>query len=231
MSWAGALAGWLPALLVLILAAVAIAACRAEPAGPAERRLRMAGIAVLGGLAVVATIWQQRAATVRISQLAEEVHSAALTKQVDALKDEIDKLRQTTRGRTISSDAAAKLADYLRTFGTHQVVVSCAPNDVEAYHYATEIVNVLKSANWDARGPEATTIFGDVKSMAISVYDAGNGHSDTTKVLLAGLAKFGIPYQSRVPPSEALPDNQTVELFIGAKPAQPTVAGSAEVAR
>ncbi len=41
------------------------------------------------------------------------------------------------------------------------------------------------------------------------------------KILLAGLAKSGIPYQSRVPPSEALPETETVELFIGTKPAQP----------
>jgi hypothetical protein len=66
--------------------------------------------------------------------------------------------------------------------------------------------------------PETTTIFGDIKSMAINVYDNSDGRSDTMKVLLEGLAKFGIPYQSRVPPSEALPDNGTVELFIATKP-------------
>lgn len=232
MAWAGAVAAWLPALLVLILAAAAIVACGAAPSTPAERRRRMAGIALLGGLAIVVTVWQQHRAAVRISRLSAQVHSAVLTKQVDALQSEIDKLRQREHGRTISSDAAAKLADYLRPFGPHQVLVSCMPDDIEAYRYATELVNVLKSANWDARGPEATTIFGDIKSMGINVYDAGGGHSDTTKILLAGLTKFGIPYQSRVPPSEALPDNQTVELFIGAKPAAPvTPSGSAAAAR
>ncbi len=232
MAWAGGVAAWLPELLVLILAAVAIAACGRAPAGPAQRRLRVAGIALLGGLAIVTTVWQQRSATARISHLIAEVHSAALTKEVNALESEIDQLRQREHGRTISSDAAAKLADYLRSFGPHQVVVSCTPDDIEAYRYATEIVDVLKSANWDARGPEATTIFGDIKAMGINVYDAGAGRSDTTKILLAGLTKFGIPFQSRVPPSEALPDNQTVELFIGAKPAPPaTLSGSAAAAR
>ncbi|MGA8549770.1 MAG: hypothetical protein WB678_06005 [Stellaceae bacterium] len=231
MVWAGAVAAWLPELLVLILAAVAIAASATAPAAPAERRRRVVGIAVLGGFAIVATVWQQRSAAARISRLTEAVHSAALTKQVEALESEIDKLRQRERGRTISSDAAAKLADYLRPFGPHQVVVSCMPDDIEAYRYATELVNVLKSANWDARGPEATTIFGDIKSMGINVYDGGAGRSDTTKILLTGLTKFGIPYQSRVPPSEALPDNQTVELFIGAKPSPPTAPGSLGVAR
>ena len=229
MAWLGGVAAWLPELLMLILVAVATAACAGAPA---DRRLRLAAIALLGGLAIGATIWQQRSATVRISRLTAEVHSAALTKQIDALESEIDKLRQREHGRTISSDAAAKLADYLRPFGPRQVVVSCMPDDIEAYRYATEIVNVLKSANWDARGPEATTIFGDIKSMGINVYDAGAGRSDTTKILLAGLTKFGIPYQSRVPPSEALPDNQTVELFIGSKPAPPaTPSGSAAAAR
>jgi hypothetical protein len=228
MAWAGAVAAWLPELLVLILAAVAIAAC---DRAPADRRLRMAAIALLSGFAIVATIWQQRSAAARISRLTEAVHSAALTKQVEALESEIDKLRQRERGRTISSDAAAKLADYLRPFGPHQVVVSCMPDDIEAYRYATELVNVLKAANWDARGPEATTIFGDIKSMGINVYDGRAGQSDTTKILLTGLTKFGIPYQSRVPPSEALPDNQTVELFIGAKPSPSTAPGSLGIAR
>ncbi len=231
MAWASGVAGWLPELLVLILVAVATAACAGAPGAPTDRRRRMAAIVLLGGLVIGATIWQQRSATVRISHLTAQVHSAVLTKQVDALQGEVDKLRQRERGRNISADAAAKLADYLRPFGTHQVVVSCMPDDIEAYRYATEIVNVLKSANWDARGPEATTIFGDIKSMGINVYDAGNGGSGTTKILLAGLTKFGIPYQSRVPPSEALPD-QTVELFIGTKPAPPaTPSGPAAAAR
>jgi hypothetical protein len=232
MAWAGGVAAWLPELLVLILVGVATAACAGAPAAPADRRLRMIAIPLLGAFAIGATIWQQRSATVRISRLTAEAHSAALIKQVDALQSEIDKLRQRERGRTITSDAATKLADYLRPFGPHLVVVSCMPDDIEAYRYATELVNVLKSADWDARGPEATTIFGDIKSMAINVYDAGGGRSDTTKILLAGLTKFGIPYQSRVPPSEALPDNQTVELFIGTKPAPPaTPSGSAAAAR
>jgi hypothetical protein len=130
-------------------------------------------------------------------------------------------LKESTRSRTLSADTAAKLADYLRPFGTHKVVVSCAPDDIEAYRYATQIADVLKAANWDARGPETTTIFGDVRAMGINVYDSGGHGLDTAKILLDGLAKFAIPYQSRVPPSEALPESDTVELFISAKPAQP----------
>lgn len=228
MSWAGALGPWLPAFLVLILSAAAVAAAGSTPSAAAAKRRRVAGIAVLGGLAIAATAWQGRNA--RIARLGEEARSAALTRQVGALEDQIDKLKQSTRRRTISADTAAKLADYLRPFGTHKVVVSCAPNDIEAYHYATEIVNVLKSANWDASGPETTTIFGSVKSMGVNVYDNGSGQSDTTKILLGGLTKFGIPYQSRVPPGEALPDNQTVELFIATKPRPPGAADPADAA-
>ncbi len=222
MSWAGVLTPWLPALLVLTLSAVAVAMAGALPAGPAAKRLGMATIALLGGLALAATVWQARNAADQIAaNLSEEVRSAALTDQVNALEDQLSKLEQSTKRRTISPDSAAKLTDYLRSFGTHKVVVSCSPGDIEAYHYATEIVNALKAANWDARGPETTTIFGDIKSMGVNVYDNGSRDSDTTKILLAGLAKFGIPYQSRVPPSEALPVGETVELFIGTKPSQP----------
>lgn len=222
MSWASVLAAWLPVLLVLVLSAVAVAAAGTGSA-PAARHSAIVVIILLGGLAVAATGWQARKIANQISASdAAEVHSAALAEQVNALQDQLGKLKESTRRRTISTDAAAKLADYLRGFGAHKVVVSCSPNDIEAYHYATEIVNVLKSANWDARGPETTTIFGDIKSMGINVYDSGSkSGSDTTKILLAGLAKSGIPYQSRVPPSETLPEPEAVELFIGTKPAQP----------
>jgi hypothetical protein len=229
MSSTAALAPWLPALLALILSVVAVAAAGTMPAGSATKRLRIAGIALLGGLAVAATGWQTHVYMDRISS--EELSSAAQTKQVQALEDQIDTLKQSTKKRTISADTGGKLADYLRTFGTHQVMVSCSPGDIEAYHYATEIVNVLKSANWDARGPGTTTIFGDIKSMAINVYDNSDGRSDTMKILLAGLAKFGIPYKSLVPPSEALPDNGTVELFIATKPTLAAAPASAQAGR
>lgn len=226
MAWAGALAAWLPVLLVLVLSGVA-AAATGTALGPAARRSGMAAVVLLGGLAVAATVWQAR--RIVDQSLAADVHSAALTEQVSALQDQLSKLKESVRRRTVSADAAAKLAEYLRPLPPHKVVVSCSPNDIEAYHYATEIVNVLKSANWDARGPETTTIFGDVKSMGINVYDNGSKNgSDTTKILLAGLAKAGIPYQSRVPPSEAMPETETVELFIGTKPTQPESAASAE---
>jgi hypothetical protein len=133
----------LPALLVLILSAVAVATSGMMPAAPVRKGLRMSGVALLAGLAAAATLWQARSAADRIS--AEQIHSAALTNQIQALKDQIDTLRESTRWRTIKADTAASLANYLRPFGVHQVMVSCSPNDIEAFHYATKIVNTLKS--------------------------------------------------------------------------------------
>jgi hypothetical protein len=119
--------------------------------------------------------------------------------------------------RGIDPDAAIKLADYLHSFGSRRVDVSCIPNDVEAYGYATQIVNLLKTANWDARGPELTTIFGNVRAMGINVYDDAPEGTDTAKILLTGFSKFNIPFQTRVASSSAGAD-PVVELFIGAQP-------------
>jgi hypothetical protein len=49
---------------------------------------------------------------------------------------------------------------------------------------------------------------------------------DTVKILLDGFAKFNIPYQSRVTPSGAIPDSETVELFIGTQQSQRLNAGA-----
>jgi hypothetical protein len=43
---------------------------------------------------------------------------------------------------------------------------------------------------------------------------------------LGGFAKFNIPYQSRVTPSGAIPDTETVELFIGTRQSQRVNAGA-----
>ena len=50
---------------------------------------------------------------------------------------------------------------------------------------------------------------------AINFYVNAENHSDTATILLDGFAKFNIPCQSRVTPSQAIPDTETVELFIG----------------
>ncbi len=185
----------------------------------------MAAVALLGALAVAATAWQAHDAADRIARLVRDNRSGQLAAaQVQTLENQMANLKESVRGRTLSAGIAAKLADYLRQFGAREVVVSCAPDDIEAYHYATQIADVLKAANWDARGPETTTIFGAVRAMAINVYDNGKSGADTAKILLDGFAKFGVPYQSQVPPSEALPENETVELFVATKPSPPAEA-------
>lgn len=226
MLTARALWPWLPAVVVGLFAVLAIAVAALPGAGAASRRSRLAALAIGGALAVATTVWQGSAATERIAQLLQQDRSRELAAQVELLQHKAAKLEESTRARSLTADAAAGLADYLRPFGSHKVIVSCAPNDIEAYHYATQLADVLKAANWDARGPETTTLFGDVKAMGINVYDSGGPASDTAKILLDGMTKFGIPYQSRVPPGEALPASDTVELFIGEKPGQPDATAS-----
>ncbi|MGH7113594.1 MAG: hypothetical protein ACREE9_03775 [Stellaceae bacterium] len=218
----------MPVLLVLVLSILAVTAAAVPVAAAATTRRRwIMAILVLGTLAVAASAWQARSAADRIARLIRDNRSGQLTAQIKSLKDRVTELQQSARGRAVSADTAAKLADYLRKFGAHSVVISCAPGDIEAYRYATQIADILKAANWDARGPETTTIFGAVRAMAINVYDAGGRGGGATKILLDGFAKFGIPYQSRVPPSGALPDNEAVELFIGIKPSPPAEAEAA----
>jgi hypothetical protein len=218
MSVAGALFLWLPALLVAILSISALAVAAAPGTSTRANRPRLMALAVIGGLAVAATMWQAKAGADRVARLVEHDRTKQLTAEVDALQQQVEQLKENTRSRSLSTETATRLADYLRPFGKHKVMVSCIPNDIEAYHYATQIADVLKTADWDAAGPETTTIFGDVRAMGINVYNNSAHPSDTVKILLDGLAKFGIPYQSRVPPSEALPETETVELFVGAKP-------------
>ena len=58
-------------------------------------------------------------------------------------------------------------------------------------------------------------MFGDFRTPAINIFVNSADRSDTAKVLLDGFAKFNIPYQSRVTPSQAIPNAETIELFIG----------------
>jgi hypothetical protein len=229
MSWRIALAAllpWIATAAVVVLAAAATAAASCLPAaGAGLRRLRLVATAAIGLLAVAATFWQ---ALETVSREPTWVVATATPPQssVPALKDRIksleirvDQLQHSTTMRTIGPDTAKKLAEYLQQFGSRSVVVSCVPNDVEAYDYATQIVNALKAAGWDARGPELTAVFGDVRAIGINVYDDAPG-ADTAKVLLDGLTKLNIPFETRVVPSSVAIDG-SVELFVGAQPVLP----------
>ncbi|HUC09691.1 MAG TPA: hypothetical protein VL985_04600 [Stellaceae bacterium] len=204
---------------------MALAAAALPAPARRARQQRLAAIAILGVLALGTMVWQGWAAGQEIARLKRNDHSTELAIEVKSLKDELAKLRLATQARSLDGQTTARLIDLLRAAGSHKVVVSCPPNDIEAYEYATDIADALKSANWDARGPETTMIFGNIRAMGVNVFDHAAPGSDTAKILVEAFEKTGIPYQTRVPPSTGM-DVGTVELFIGAKPrlAAPTTA-------
>jgi hypothetical protein len=229
---------WLPTVLVIILTAVALTEAGSSAATTTNRRLWMASIILVGSLAIAGAVWQVQRTVAASAALAgmtalpeasnrerSEPTTSDLTKQVKALEDRIRELEAGRQLRTIATDNADKLVAYLRQFGNRRVIVSCTPEDIEAYQYANQLVNILKSGNWDVQGPQVTKIFGDIRAPGINVYVSREDHSDTAKILLDGFAKFNIPYQSRVTPSQAIPDAETVELFIGTRQSQLVGAG------
>jgi hypothetical protein len=228
---------WLPTLFLIILTAVALTAASAPSAALAGRRIWFASIWVFGVLALAGSVWQGMKATEATAHLTGTLASAAnlgetktsraeLAGRVETLEKRIKELEASGKGRMVGADTATRFADYLRGFGSHRVVVSCAPNDLEAYDYANQLVNIFKAADWDAEGPEATEIFADVRAVGVNLYVNGDSHTDTVKILLDGFAKFNIPYQSRVTPSQAIPDTETVELYVGSIPSQPAKTDS-----
>jgi hypothetical protein len=144
---------------------------------------------------------------------------AALNTRTKDLESRILALQEKSRTRTIDPDTAAKSAEYLRRFGGHRVVVSCVPDDVEAYTYANQIANMLRASGWEALGPETTTIFGEAAAMGVTLYVRGGGAPpEAARLVLDAFARFNIPYKSGITPSDAIPDPATVELFVGRKP-------------
>jgi hypothetical protein len=142
----------------------------------------------------------------------------ALNAKIADLGNRIQALREKTKNREIDPDTAAKMADHLRQAGGNRVVVSCVPDDVEAYGYANQIANVLRVAGWDALGPEQTAIFGNAQGMGVTVYVRAGGQPPVAaKILLDAFARFNIPYKSGIASNEAIPDPATVELFVGRK--------------
>lgn len=211
---------WLAAAAVAVLGAVALVGAWRSPA--AGRRLRLGGTFAAALFAIAATVWQIRengdASQARKGVRLSQPTVPALQEQIRSLERQLLRLRHSMTMRQINPVVAKQLAEYLQAFGTHQVVVSCIPNDVEAYDYATQLLNVLRAAKWDARGPELTTIFGNVQSMGINVYDDAPSDGDNTiNILLTAFAKFNIPFQTRVAPSQPQAAD-VVELFVGAQP-------------
>jgi hypothetical protein len=230
---------WLPTLLVVVVTALALTAAASPPAAPNVRRLWMASILVFGCLAITATVWLARWRAEEISALTgtsavpqappavlNVPSTSDLIRRIKALQDHVKALEAGRRARSIPQAAADGVASYLKQFASRRVIVSCIPDDIEAHQYANQLVNILKVANWEVQGPQVTKIFGDVRAPGINVYVNGDSSSDTAKILLDGFAKFNIPYQSRVTPSGAIPDTDTIELFIGTQQSQRVNAGA-----
>ena len=218
---------WLPTLLVIIETAIALTWASSPPVAAIGRRWWMASLFLFGSLAIVATVWQGRqqmdetaaVAGTTLSQTSAKTADVSadseLSKQVKTLEDRVRELERGRHSRTIAPETADQFIAYLKQFGSRRVVVSCIPDDLEAYDYSNQLANVLKAGGWDATGPETTKIFGNSRNPGINIYINSDDNSDTARILLDGFAKFNIPYQSRVTPSQAIPDPKTVELFIG----------------
>jgi hypothetical protein len=232
------MSAWLPTLSVILLTALALTWASSPPATAIGRRAWVAALLATGFLAIVGTVRQERTAVDETVGLAgtttpsraphrdpSEPNVSKLTKEVETLQKRVRLLEEQKEVRVIPQDTAKNLAAYLAQFGSHRIVVSCAPDNTEAYQYADQLVNVLKAANWDAHGPEVTKIFGDVRAPGINIYVNQDDHSDTAKILLDGFAKFNIPYQARVTPTQAIPDIETVELFVGQQASNRVSAG------
>jgi hypothetical protein len=143
---------------------------------------------------------------------------ASLSAKVAAIGEQIDAFKTGAVGRSIDAPTAARLSDYLRQYVGYRVVVSCVPGDFEAYTYANQLVMILKSAGWDARGPEATLNVTDKAAMGVMVLIRDPTAPDAAKILLDAFNQANIPHQPGISADDAIPDTATVELFVAKKP-------------
>ena len=231
---------WLPTTAAGALALLALLAALAQPPRPAKAAW-VIGILFFGAAAIAASAWQQRQELAQLGDLSSHLAElgtllpggvdrspdqtvggiatriASLNERIKELEGQIQAQRERARTRTIDPEVARRTSEYLRNFGPRRVVVSCVPDDVEAFDYANQIVNLLRTAGWDARGPEATAIFGDAPAMGARLYARTGEPPETTKVLLDAFTRFNIPVVAGITPSDAIPDPDTVELFVSHK--------------
>jgi hypothetical protein len=218
---------WLPALSAIIVTAMGLTAAGLPASALRDRRVWMAGILLSGCCTIAASVWLTKRGGEEVAAIAgtsaapqaspAEPGVAGLTFRIKVLEDRVKELEAGGQARSIPQQTADDFGAYLKQFGSRRVIVSCVPNDMEAYRYANQLVNILRAAGWDAQGPQVTKIFGDVRSPGVNLYVNGENTSDTVKLLLDGFAKFNVPYQARVTPSGAIPDAETVELFVGTR--------------
>ena len=242
MGWTGMVLWWLPTFAVVAMTGLGLAAAIVFPRSARDRRTWAGVILVCGIIAIAASAWQQARGwagfaelralraeldaigrllpqpTPRASAASVGAAIASLGARIHELETEVAALREKSESRALGAGTVAGMADYLRPFGSHRVVVSCVPDDVEAYGYANQLASVLRSAGWDAPGPQTTTIFGKTPAMGLSLYVPAGQPPDTARILIDAFAKFNIPYKSAIAPSEAVPVAGTVELFVPPKP-------------
>jgi len=142
---------------------------------------------------------------------------ASLSAKIAAVERQIAVLSERSKHRTIDEQIATKLADYLRQYGSFPVVVSCVPDDIEAYNYATQLANILRAAGWDAHGPEATAADVRTKAMGITVFVRDPHSPGAARILLDAFTRFNIPHQTGIAASQTILDTATVELFVARK--------------
>jgi hypothetical protein len=239
---------WLPTAAVAVFVALAFVALMRQPWRPSRKywiaALLLGGALAIGAsvwqhhnsrVALGQETARLREVAVRLDELGRLLETgpgttpdqafdtaaaaiAALNAKIKDLEGQIHALQEKTRTRAIDPDTAVKMADYLRQFGGHRVVASCVPGDLEAYHYANQIANVLRAAGWEALGPETTTIFGDAPAVGVTLYVRSGAAPDAARLLIDAFTRFNIPYQSGIASNDAIPDPATVELFVGHKP-------------
>ena len=239
---------WLPTVCVGLFLLIALAVVASMRASARRKGAWFVLVVLTGSFAVAGTVWQQSSLRQQAKSLGRLAQATglpaeppakpkvvvgraaaeidALARETKALRSKIANLERIEKGRVIGEDTAAKLVADLGRSAGREVVVSCIWGDDEAYDYANQVVDILKRAGWQARGPEPTVVFGDAPSMAIGVYLAENGAPDTAKILMDAFTKFAIPYEARVPPSGALPGGSAVELFVSRKPRSTVGEGS-----
>ena len=143
---------------------------------------------------------------------------ASLSGKLAVVKEQIAALKAGETARSIDPATAAKLGDYLRQYGSYKVIISCVPGDVEAYGYATQLVDILKSAGWDASGPEQTANVVEGAAMGITVFDRDPSAPGAAKILIDAFKQFNVPHQVGITAEYTAPDSATAELFVAKKP-------------
>ena len=248
MWWSEAL-WWLPTAAVILMTGLGVAAAAMQPARPARSFWlallvfggalaigasvwqQRATHAALGGTAERLGAMRQRLDEIggllpggpraTPGETFDSVAKAfrSLNARIEELEDQIRALREKTRSRGIEKESVAELTDFLRQAGSHRVVVSCAPDDMEAFNYANQIATLLRESGWDALGPEKTTIFGEAPAIGVRLFVRGGVVTpDTARILIDAFTRFNIPFQSGIAPSDAIPDPLTTEIFVSHKP-------------